>query len=115
MSTKVTATLKTLSFALVVLLPALAFAQEGGGAMTPEVAGIEIKKWIAIAAGFAMAIASFGGALGQSRAATAALDGISRNPGAADKIFTPMLLGLAFIESLVLFTLLVAYLLYGKL
>jgi F-type H+-transporting ATPase subunit c len=34
-----------------------------------------------------------------------ALEGIARNPGAADKLFTPMLLALALMESLVIFTL----------
>ncbi len=53
----------------------------------------------------AMGLAALGGTLGQSKAASAALEGIARNPNAADKVFTPMLLGLAFMESLVIFTL----------
>ena len=53
--------------------------------------------------------------MGQGRAATAALDGIARNPGAADKIFTPMILGLALIESLVIYALVIAFVLIGKL
>ena len=40
--------------------------------------------------------------MAQGRAAAAAYDGICRNPGAAEKVFTPMILGLALIESLVL-------------
>ena len=48
-------------------------------------------------------------ALGQGRAAAAALEGISRNPGAAARIQTPMILGLALIESLVLFAFLIAF------
>jgi F-type H+-transporting ATPase subunit c len=71
-------------------------------------------KWIAIAAGFGMALAAFGGALGQGKAASTALDGIARNPGAADKLFTPMIIGLALIESLVIYSLLISFLLYGK-
>ena len=59
-------------------------------------------------------MAALGGALAQGRAASAALEGIARNPGASTQIFTPMLLGLAFIESLVLFTLLIAFLLQGQ-
>jgi len=59
-------------------------------------------------------MAVLGGALGQGRAAAAALEGISRNPGAASKIQTPMILGLALIESLVLFGFAVAYLLQSK-
>ena len=59
-----------------------------------------MKKWIGLAVGLGMGIAAFGGALGQGRAAAAALDGIARNPGASGKIFTPMILGLALIELL---------------
>ncbi|MEZ4705219.1 MAG: ATP synthase F0 subunit C [Bdellovibrionota bacterium] len=79
----------------------------------PDLVG-NIKTWLAVAAGFGMAIATFGGAIGQSKAIAAALDGIARNPGAQNKIFIPMIVGLALIESLVLFTFLVASGLAGK-
>jgi F-type H+-transporting ATPase subunit c len=69
---------------------------------------------IAIAAGFGLGLAALGGALGQGRAAAAALDGIARNPGAADKIRGPMILGLALIESLVIYSLIIAFMLLGK-
>ena len=59
-------------------------------------------SYIALAAGLGLGIAAFGGALAQGRTAAAALEGIARNPGASDKIFTPMILGLALIESLVI-------------
>ena len=55
-----------------------------------------------------------GGTLAQGRAAASALEGISRNPGAAARIQTPMILGLALIESLVLFALVVALFLLRK-
>ena len=55
-----------------------------------------------------------GGGLGQGRTAAAALEGISRNPGAASRIQTPMIIGLALIESLVLLAFVVAFLLQGK-
>ena len=71
-------------------------------------------KIIGLAAGLGIGIAAFGGALGQGRAAAAALDGIARNPGAADKLFTPMILGLALIESLVIYSLIISILLIGK-
>jgi F-type H+-transporting ATPase subunit c len=83
-------------------------------AASPEVAKAENSRWYAIAAALGLGIAAFGGALGQGRTATAALDGIARNPGASDKLFTPMILGLALIESLVIYSLLIAFLLYGK-
>ena len=63
----------------------------------------------AIAAGVGFAIAVFGGALGQSRIGAAACEGAARNPGAAAKIQVMMILGLALIESLVLFALLVVF------
>ncbi len=50
------------------------------------------------AAGLGLGIAAFGGALGQGKTAAAALEGIARNPGAQNKIFTPMILGLALID-----------------
>ena len=69
---------------------------------------------IAIGAGIGIGLAAFGGALAQGRAAAAALDGIARNPGASGKIFTPMILGLALIESLVIYALIIAIMLQGK-
>jgi F-type H+-transporting ATPase subunit c len=68
--------------------------------------GVGLK---AIAAGVGFAIAVVGGALGQSRIGAAACEGAARNPGAAAKIQTMMILGLALIESLVLFALLVVF------
>jgi len=63
----------------------------------------------ALAAGVGFAIAVFGGALGQSRIGAAACEGAARNPGAAAKIQTMMILGLALIESLVLFALVIVF------
>lgn len=59
---------------------------------------------------FALGIAVYGGTTGQSKAATAALEGIARNPSAADKIQTPMILALALMESLVIFALISTFL-----
>lgn len=91
-----------------VLVPAMAFAQDVAANR------YDANKWLAAAAGFAIGIAALGGTIGQGRAAAAALEGISRNPGAAARIQTPMILGLALIESLVLFALVIAFLLQGK-
>jgi len=63
------------------------------------------KGTLAIAAGFGMALAAFGGALGQSKVASSACEGMARNPGAAGAIRAAMILGLVFIETLSLFTL----------
>ena len=103
---------KTMSFLFVLLTSfltsAIAFAeeaaQEAGGA-----AG-ELKIQFLSAALVLGAAATFG-ALGQAKTASTALEGIARNPNAAPKLFTPMLLGLALIESLVIYALIVAIML----
>jgi F-type H+-transporting ATPase subunit c len=82
--------------AVAVVAPA-AFAQETGA--------VSGKGTLAIAAGFGMALAAFGAALGQGRVASAACEGMARNPGAAGAIRASMILGLVFIETLALFTL----------
>lgn len=74
----------------------------------------DVKRMIALAAGFGIAIAAFGGALAQSRAIVSALDGIARNPAASGRIVTPMIIGLAMIESLVIYALLVSLLMVFK-
>ena len=90
-----------------ILLPTVALAADGGGG------GVTNDGYFAIAMVVGVGIAALGGGLGQGRAAAAALEGIARNPAAADKVFTPMLLGLAFVESLVIFTFVTAFLVYG--
>ncbi|HEY0706904.1 MAG TPA: ATP synthase F0 subunit C [Polyangia bacterium] len=88
-------------FGAVALFPTAAFAQSEGAASGQS--GL-----IAIAAAIAVGMAALGGALGQGRAASAALDGIARNPQASGKIFTPMIIALALTESLVLLAWLIA-------
>lgn len=85
-----------------------AFAEEGAAASGQSVFGL------ALGAGLAIGLAALGGSIGQGRAAAAALEGIARNPGAANKIQTPMIIGLALIESLVIYALVIAFLLQGK-
>lgn len=90
------------------MLPALALAA------APEAAAPEAPlNLVPIAMALAIGLAALGGGLGQGRAVAAALEGICRNPGSADKVFTPMLLGLAFIESLVIFALVIAFMVGG--
>jgi F-type H+-transporting ATPase subunit c len=88
----------------VLLLAPAAFAQ-----VADQAAGSGSKGLLAIAATFGMGIAAFGCGLGQGRVGAAAMEGIARNPGAAKSMFTPMILGLVFIETLVLFTLLIVF------
>ena len=90
-----------------VALAAPAFAAEGG-------AEGATKGLIALAAGLAIALAAAFGALGQSRGLAAALEGIARNPAASGKLVTPMIIGLALIESLVIYALVIAFMIVGK-
>ena len=68
-----------------------------------------VLKYKALAAGFGFALAAALAAIGQSRVAAAAAEGVARNPGAGARIQTMMILGLVFIETLVLFTLVVVF------
>ena len=100
--------LKIIGFAVLGILMAAATAAAQPGNQAAE-GGVSYKGYVAIAAGIGFAIAVFGGAIGQSRIGAAACEGAARNPGAAGRIQTMMILGLALIESLVLFALLVIF------
>ena len=88
-----------------VAVPAL--AQEGGKTELAHVFG-SAGGWVALAAGICMGLAALGGTLGQSKASAAFMDGVARNPAAQPKMFIPLILSLALMESLVLFGFLVA-------
>ena len=90
---------------LVVAAPA--FAEEAGGVM----AGNGLTY---LAAGLAIALAVLGGASGQGKAAASAYEAVGRNPQAADKLFTPLLLGLALIEFQTIMAFIIAILLVLK-
>jgi len=97
------------AFFVTALISAAAFAADAAPA------GDSSKGFIAIGAALAIGLAALGGGLGQGKAAAAALDGIARNPQASSKVFTPMIVGLALIESLVIYGLIIAIMLVGKL
>jgi len=84
----------------VALLAPAGFAQGGEAAAAGGGKGIA-----AIAVAIGMGVAAFGCGLGQGRIASAACEGMARNPGAAGPIRAAMILGLVFVETLVLFTL----------
>lgn len=88
------------------------FAQEH--VATATTTSDSAKGILALAAGLGIAIASFGGALGQGRAIASAMEGIARNPGSQPKVFIPMLIGLALVESLVILAFVVCYGIAGK-
>jgi ATP synthase F0 subunit c len=70
--------------------------------------------YLAIAAAIAIGIAAIGGALGQGKVASHALEGIARNPEAAPKMFTPLMISLALIETLVIYALTISILIVLK-
>ncbi|HZO88086.1 MAG TPA: ATP synthase F0 subunit C [Chthonomonadaceae bacterium] len=70
---------------------------------------------LALALGFGVPVAVLSAALGQGKAAAAALEGMARQPEQTGRLQTAMILALAFIESLVIFTLLVFFLMQGNL
>src|SRR5215468_6554808 len=94
--------LSMLSTALagVALLAPAAFAQGGDAGAAGSHKGLLV---LAISVG--MGVAAFGCGLGQGKIASAACEGMARNPGAAGPIRAAMILGLVFVETLVLFTL----------
>ena len=69
---------------------------------------------LALGAGLGLPIAVIGAGIGQGKAAAAALEGIARQPEAAGKIQTVMIIALALIESLVIYALLIFFLLNSK-
>jgi F-type H+-transporting ATPase subunit c len=91
------------------------FASSSAFAQGTGAEGASYQAYAALGAGLAIGLAVLGAGMGQGRAAAAALDGISRNPGAADRIQTPFILGMALIESLALFAFAVSFLLWQKL
>jgi F-type H+-transporting ATPase subunit c len=92
--------------ALLLTSPAFAETAAGGG-------GID-RGLIALAAGLGLGIAAFGAALGQGRATAAAMESIGRNPNSADRVFTPLIVGLALMEALALYALVIAFSLAGR-
>jgi len=98
----------TLSTAFILFaLSTVVYAAEGGTA----VAGLRYFTVSVFAAGFGIAIAAFGGALGQGMGLKSAVEGIARNPESSGKVTVTMLIGLALIESLVIYALVVALIL----
>jgi F-type H+-transporting ATPase subunit c len=100
-----------LSAASLMLLasPLMAMAQTAPADVSPLRAGL-----VALAANIGIGIAAFGSAIGQGRMVASAMESIGRNPNSAGQIFTPMIIGLAFIEALTLYALVIAFFLQAK-
>jgi F-type H+-transporting ATPase subunit c len=86
--------------ASVMAVPAFAQGSTGAAGTT---------NWVALTSGFAIALAAGLAALGQGKVAGAACEALGRNPAARPGIMVAQILGLAFIESLVLFTLVIIF------
>ena len=91
-----------------ILATGSAFAQE---TVATHAMGFSDKGLKAMAVGLGLGLAGLGAALGQGRAASSALEGIARNPAAAEKIQTPLILSLAFMEAIALYGLALAFVL----
>lgn len=98
---------------IVLASPLLAMAQDAA-ANTAAGNGALRAGLIAIAANIGIGIAAFGSALGQGRMAAAAMESIGRNPNSSGQLFVPMIIGLAFIEALTLYALVIAFFLQAK-
>lgn len=97
--------------AVLLLLAVSAFAQGPATGTAPADTGV---RWNLVSAAFLLGIAAAAGAIGQSRGIAAACEGIARNPSAAAAIRLAMIIGLALIESLVIYALIIAYLVMNK-
>jgi len=104
---------KAILLSIATLMSAVpAFAEEGMAAATSG--GLGDKGFIALGAGILLGLAALGGTLGQGKVGAAAMDGIARNPQAGKDMFTPMIVALALIESLVILSWLMANFFQGK-
>ena len=93
-----------MTFAML-LMASPAFAQSAA-----KNGGSPAGQWVPLAAGLGMALAAGLCGLGQGRATASAAEALARNPGARPGIFIFLILGLAFIESLALFTFVIIFL-----
>lgn len=87
---------------IAILWPAMGYATDGDYGL------------YAIGAALAITIAAAGGAIGQGRIGASAMEGIARNPQAQKSMFISMILGLAFIESIMIYALVVSIMIIGK-
>ena len=94
---------------LTVAVPAFA-TEEATGTSAPVLRDV----WKFIGAAFVLGVAAAAGAFGQAKAIVAACTSMGRNPGAAGPVRITMLLGVAFIESLVIYALVIAFIILGK-
>ena len=107
--------------AIVALLGVPALAVEQGEMKGPAAHGAEAapasngsSNQLGFALAIGLAIAAFGGALGQSNAIAKAVDAVARQPEAGARIQGMMIIGLALIETLVIYMLLICFMMMSK-
>jgi len=102
-----------LVLSLVMLLAPVVFAEEAATAVATTAADAKLKYYgmAALACGVAIGFAALGTGIGQGIGLKGATEGVARNPGASGKITTTMIIGLAMIESLAIYALVVALIL----
>ncbi len=98
-------TIMLLTLTLVLVASAAFAAAEAA----PEAVKATTGLTAVVAALFAIAIAAFGGSIGMGLSISRAVEGIARNPEASAKIMTTMIIGLALIESLAIYTLVIIF------
>lgn len=98
---------KVAALVAVLLFSVQAFAEGGAHFDLGSISDAGFLGLMGLGAGVGVGLAAFGAASGQGKAAAAALDGIARNPSAGGKMFVPLVLSLALMESLVILSFLV--------
>ena len=86
-----------------ILMSLFAFASEGSSSTAQS---FSMAK---LALGIGMGLSVFGGGIGQGLIGSKAMESIGRNPESASRLFVPMLIALAFVESLVIYMLVIAF------
>lgn len=100
------------AFALVLGFSSFAIAEDGVAVAKASVSWTFFG--LAIATGFALGIAALGTGLAMGNAINGAMQGVSRNPEAGGRIFTMLIMGLAFIESIIIYALLIGFMFWMK-
>jgi len=95
-----------LALSLICLLAPFAFAEEEMGAAAAG--NNDVKAMAVIGAALGIGIAALGTGIGQGIGLSKACEGVARNPNASGKITTTLIIGLAMIESLAIYALLVS-------
>jgi len=98
------------ALALVLGMASMALAADDG----VKAASMWVFFGIAIACGLGIGIAALGTGLGMGNAINGALQGTARNPEAGGKIMTTMIIGLALIESLCIYALVICFIMVFK-